>query len=59
MKVSFEVGGLKEQRWSVRYRSNIQEKQMEIQLKTLSNIQETVSKRNKAQREIKAFFTTI
>lgn len=33
MKVSFE-----EQRWSVRYRSNIQEKQMEIQLKTLSNI---------------------
>lgn len=38
MKVSFEVGGLKEQRWSVHYRSNIQEKQMEIQLKTLSNI---------------------
>ena len=38
MKVSFGVGGLKEQRWSVRYRSNIQEKQMEIQLKTLSNI---------------------
>lgn len=59
MKASFEVGDLKEQRWGVRYISNIQEKQMEIQLKTLSNIQETISKRNKAQREIKAFFTTI